>query len=94
MSIDIKITKEEKCVRVLCSLLDALDSLVVAIGSNNTTFNIDDVATPLLSEEIRWNNMEESTKYSLMIIDQLDDKGNGKSSNGESKSMGRSKSLG
>ena len=49
LSTDIKITKEEKCINLLCSLSDSWDSLVVAIGSNSTTLKIDDVVTSLLS---------------------------------------------
>jgi len=34
---DIKITDEEKCINLLCSLSDFWDRLVVDIGSNKTT---------------------------------------------------------
>jgi len=37
LSIDIKISYEDKCISLLCSLLDLWDSLVVAIGRNATT---------------------------------------------------------
>ena len=53
MLVDIKITKEEKCISILRSLLDSWDSPLVAIGSNNTTLKIDDVVASLLSEEMR-----------------------------------------
>lgn len=43
--IDIKITKEEKCISLFCSFPKSWDSLVGAIGSNNTTSKIDDVVT-------------------------------------------------
>ena len=43
--IDIKITKEEKCISLLCSLPNSWDSVIVDIGSNNNTLNIDDVVT-------------------------------------------------
>jgi len=36
-SIDIEISDEDKCISLLCSLLDSCDSLVIAIGSNATT---------------------------------------------------------
>ena len=34
-SMDIKITDEEKCIRLLCSSPDSWDILVVVIGSNH-----------------------------------------------------------
>jgi uncharacterized membrane protein len=41
--LDIKITEEEKCIILLCSLLDSWDSLVVAIGSNLKTLALEEV---------------------------------------------------
>jgi hypothetical protein len=49
LSMDVKITKEEKCIRLLCSLRDSYDSLVMAIGSNSTTLAPEDVFSSLLS---------------------------------------------
>ena len=46
--VDIKIIEEEKCVSLLFSLSDSWDSLVMAIGNNNTTLNIYDVVESLL----------------------------------------------
>lgn len=46
---------------MLCLFSDSWNSLVVAIGSNNTTLKLDDVATTLLLEEVMQNNMEGST---------------------------------
>ena len=43
LSIDIMITKEEKCISLLCSLSNSWDNLVVAIRKNNTTLNLNDV---------------------------------------------------
>lgn len=86
MSVDIKITKEEKCINLLCSFPNSWDLLVIAIGSKTTTLRIYDVVASLLSEEIRRNNMEWSTHDSLMVRGWLDDKGKGKPFNGRSKS--------
>jgi hypothetical protein len=58
LSIDINIFDEDKCINLLCSLPNLWDSLVVAIGSNTTTLSFDDVVSSLLSEEMRWKNME------------------------------------
>ena len=47
-SVDIKISDEDKCINLLCSLLDSWDSLVIAIGSNTTTLNFDDIVSALI----------------------------------------------
>jgi hypothetical protein len=57
-SMDIKITKEEKCISLLCSLLGLWDNLVVAIGSNSTILALEDVVPYLMSEKMRRKNME------------------------------------
>jgi hypothetical protein len=53
VSIEIKILDEDKCISLLCSLLDSWDSLVVAIGSNTTALNFDEVVSSFLLEEMR-----------------------------------------
>lgn len=53
LSVDIKITKEEKCISILCSFSYFWDGLVVAIRSNNTTLKINDVVRFLFSKEMR-----------------------------------------
>jgi hypothetical protein len=40
LSVDINIYNEDKCIILLCSLPDLWDSLVVAIGSNETTLSL------------------------------------------------------
>jgi hypothetical protein len=53
VSVEIKISDEDKCISLLCSLPDSWDSLVVAIGSNTTALKFDEVVSSLLSEEMR-----------------------------------------
>jgi hypothetical protein len=52
-SVDINITKEERCISLLCSFPNSRDSLVVDIGSNTTTLALEDVVSSLFSEEMR-----------------------------------------
>ena len=51
--VDIKISNEDKCISLLCSLPDSWDSLVVAIDSNATSLQFDEIVSSLLSEEMR-----------------------------------------
>jgi len=53
LSIDIKISDEEKCISLLYSLPDLWDSLFVAIGSNATSLQFDEIVSSLLSKEMR-----------------------------------------
>ena len=57
-SVGIKISDEDKCTSLLCSLPDSWDSLDIAIGSNTTTLNFDDIVLAFLSEEMSQRNME------------------------------------
>ena len=57
-SVDIKISDEDKCISFLCSLPYSWDSVVVAIGSNATALQFDEIVSSLLTEEIRQKNME------------------------------------
>jgi hypothetical protein len=91
-SMDIKIIEEEKCVILLC-FPDSWDSIFMAIGSNSTKIALEDVVSYLLSEEMRRNNMEGSTKYTLVVRGRPDDRDKGKFSSRKSNSKGRSKSL-
>ena len=50
--VEIKISYEDKCINLLCSLPDLWDSLVVAIGSNTTYLKFDEVVSSLSSEEM------------------------------------------
>jgi hypothetical protein len=68
-SIDIKITKKDKCISLLCSLSDSSVNLVVVIGSNLTTLVIEYMVTSLLSKEMIRKNMEGSAKDVLIVRD-------------------------
>eukprot|EP00253_Pinus_taeda_P007512 PITA_07512 len=57
-SIDNKILDEDKCISLLCSLPNLWESLVIAIGSNVTTLQFDEIVSSLLTEETRQKNME------------------------------------
>eukprot|EP00253_Pinus_taeda_P008404 PITA_08404 len=57
-SVDIKISDEDKCINLLCSLLDSWDSLVITVGSNATALQFDEIVLALLTEQMRWKNME------------------------------------
>eukprot|EP00253_Pinus_taeda_P004867 PITA_04867 len=57
-SVDIKILDEDKCISLLCSLPDLWDSLVIAMGSNATSLQFDEIVSALLTEEMRRKNME------------------------------------
>eukprot|EP00253_Pinus_taeda_P036327 PITA_36327 len=59
LSVDIKISDKDKCISLLCSLPDSWDSLFIAIGSNATALQFDEIVSSLLLEEMRrmegWN---------------------------------------
>eukprot|EP00253_Pinus_taeda_P014497 PITA_14497 len=57
-SVDIKILDEDKCISVLFSLPDSWDSLVIAIDSNATALQFDEIVSSLLTEGMRRKNME------------------------------------
>jgi hypothetical protein len=91
--VEIKISDEDKCIILLCSLPDLWDILVVAIGSNTTTLKFDEVATSLLSEEMRQKNMEGQSTDALFARGCSQERNRYNFSSGRSKSKGRSKSL-
>eukprot|EP00253_Pinus_taeda_P011511 PITA_11511 len=53
LSVDIKISDEDKCISLLRSLPDSWNSMVAAIGSNATALQFDEIVSSLLSEEMR-----------------------------------------
>ena len=93
VSIEIKISDEDKCIILLCSLLDFWDSLVVAIGSNTTALKFDEVVSSLSSKEMRWKNMEGHSTDALFARGCSQERNKSNFSSGRSKSKGRSKSL-
>jgi hypothetical protein len=48
--VDIKITKEEKFVSLICSLPDSWDNLFVTIERNSTKIVLKDMVASLMSE--------------------------------------------
>ena len=94
VSVDIKISDEDKCISLLCSLPDSWDSLVVAIGSNTTALKFEEVVSSLLSEEMRRKNMEGHSTDALFARGRSQERNRSNFSSGRSKSKGRSKSPG
>ena len=84
LPVDIKITKEQKCSSMSCSLPNSWDNLVVAIGSNNTTLKIDDEVATLLLEEMRRKTTEGSTPETLSVRGRFVNIKKGKNSSGRS----------
>eukprot|EP00253_Pinus_taeda_P002896 PITA_02896 len=66
-SVDIKISDEDKCIILLCSLLDLWDTLVITIGSNATALQFDEIVSALLTEEMRWKNMDKQNGDALSV---------------------------
>jgi len=66
-SIDIKISDENKCISLLCSLPYSWDSLVIAIGSNATTLQFNEIVSAFLMEDMRWKNMESQNGDALSV---------------------------
>eukprot|EP00253_Pinus_taeda_P028109 PITA_28109 len=93
-SVDIKILDEDKCISLLCSLLDSWDSMVIAIGSNANALQFDEIVLALLTEEMRWKNMDSQNGDALSVRGRSQNRNKNKSSSGRSKSRGRSKSPG
>eukprot|EP00253_Pinus_taeda_P013414 PITA_13414 len=67
LSVDIKISDEDKCISLLCSLPDSWDSLVVAIGSNVTALQFDEIVSSLLSKEMQQKNTESHNGDALSV---------------------------
>jgi hypothetical protein len=93
VSVQIKISDEDKCISLPCSLPDSWDILVVAIVSNTTSLKFDEVLLSLLLEEMRWKNMEGHSTDTLFTRGHSQERNRSKFSSGRSNSKGRSKYL-
>ena len=78
LSIDIKVSDEDKCISFLCSLLDSWDSLVT-IGSNATALQFDEIVSSLLTEEMRWKNMKSQNGDAFSVQGQSQNRNKNKS---------------
>ena len=98
LSVDIKITEEEKCISLLCCSPDSWDNFVMAIGRKNSTLKIDNVVATLFLEEMRRKTMEGFILEALLVRGRFVSRKKGKPSSGRSKSRGmlssRSTTLG
>jgi hypothetical protein len=95
VSVNITIAEEDKCITLLCSLLDFWDNLVVAIGSTTqSTLKYEDVVSSLLFEEMRWKSMDSHNTDALFVRGHTQDKNPSNYSGGRPKSTGRSNSPG
>jgi hypothetical protein len=92
VSVEIKISNEDKCIILLFSLPYSWDSLVVAIGSNTNALKFDEVVSSVLLEEMRWKNMDGQSTYALFSRGHSQERNRSKSSSERSKSKGRFKS--
>jgi len=80
--VNINFFDEDKCINLLCPLPNSWDSVVVALGSNMTTLSFNDVVSSLLSEEMRWKNMEGQRTYALFARGFYHERNRSKSSSG------------
>eukprot|EP00253_Pinus_taeda_P005617 PITA_05617 len=87
--VDIKILDEDKCISLLCSLPDSWDSLVIALGSNATALQFDEIVSSLLTEKMRRKNMESQNGDALYVRGRSQNRNKNKSSSGRSKSPGK-----
>jgi hypothetical protein len=66
--IDIKTEKEDKCITLLCSLLDSWDNLVAVIGSTTqVALKFEEVVTSLVLEEMGRKSIDGVAKDDLSI---------------------------
>jgi len=87
LSIDIKISDEDKCISLLCSLPNSWDNLVIAIGSNTIALQFYEIVSSLLMEEMRRKNMESQNGDALSVQGRSQNRNKNKSLSGRSKSL-------
>jgi hypothetical protein len=92
VSVEIKISYEDNCISLLCSLVDSWDTLLVSIDIIATALMFEEVVSSLLSKEMRQKNMEGQSTNALFARGCSQERNRSKSSSGISKSKGRSKS--
>jgi hypothetical protein len=93
--VNITIAEEDKCITLLCYLLDSWDNLVVAIGSTTqSTLKYEDVVASLLSEEMRRKSMDGHSTDDLFVRGRTQNRNPSKPLGWRFKSTGRSKSPG
>ena len=56
--VDTKISDEYKCITLFYSLPDLWDSLVITMGSNETTLQFDEIVSSLLTKDMRRKNIK------------------------------------
>jgi len=66
-SVDIKMSEEDKCITLLCSLLDSWDNLVMAISSTSFVLKLEYIVASLLLEEMRHKSFEDPTNDALSV---------------------------
>ena len=82
--------EEDKCITLLCSLLDSWDNLIVAIGSSiQATLKFDEIVSSLLSEEMRRKTMDNHSMDALSVRGRPQERNKNKGSGGRSKSPGK-----
>ena len=89
-SVGIKMAEEDKCITLLCSLLDSWDNLIAAIGSSSQeTLKFDEIVSSLLSKEMRQKTMDTHSMDSLSVRGRPQERNKNKGSGGRSKSSGK-----
>ena len=66
--VGIKMAEEDKCITLLCYLLDSWENLIVAISSaSQMTLKFDEIVSSLLSKEMRQQTMDNHSMDSCFV---------------------------